>query len=555
MGTMIRRAALLALAVPVLASCGSKSVKQEQAPPPEQLHSLFPQQAATPQAPPAQAGAAKQPATAVPAPAAATTSWPLMLTSEDVRFQVHEPLLDSWRDGVLAAGSLVVAESTAQKSVNGWVAIKALTQVDSASGVVVLQDLEVTGTSFSGPAEATQAWQEYLRWTLPDKIKTIALSRLESGQAVARARQQSAAVSVKAPNIIISEQPAVLVYIDGEPRYVAIKGTQLMGLLNTRVLLLRDAAGMNYLHLYNGWVRSASLQGPWEVASPTFGAAELERAARASGRVNLLPGKPDAQGQRPTLSDRHLPRIIVSTQPTALIVLDGAPRFARVPGTSLEYATNTTAHLFRDDAKRIYVRIGGTWFRASALTGPWEYLLTPNLPADFWAIPDNSPKGSVKRAIANTQAGAPTMRGGSTVVAADRRSATLSVIMSGDPVLKPIPGTQLNYVANASVPIIQVDVNDWYAVQEGVWFYATEATGPWTVTSSVPPQIYSIPPTVPIYNAIQSRAISSSTDVVYYGYPTATSTASEGGAIGVEDQGADYQYTPPSGLYWNWSWH
>jgi hypothetical protein len=124
--------------------------------------------------------------------------------------------------------------------------------------------------------------------------------------------------------------------------------------------------------------------------------------------------------------------------------------------------------------------------------------------------------------------------------------------MSGDPVLEPIRGTQLNYVANASVPLIQVDINNWYAVQDGVWFHAAEATGPWTVTNHVPPEIYAIPPTAPIYHAIQSRAISSSTDVVYYAYPTGVALPSEGGAIGVEDQGADYQYTPPSSLYWGW---
>jgi len=126
------------------------------------------------------------------------------------------------------------------------------------------------------------------------------------------------------------------------------------------------------------------------------------------------------------------------------------------------------------------------------------------------------------------------------------------VSLAGDPVLKPIRGTQLNYVANASVPVIQIDINNWYAVQNGVWFYATEATGPWTVTDRVPPEIYSIPPGVPIYHAIHSRVMASSSDVTYYGYPGAGSHVGGGGAIGVEDEGSDYQYTPPSGMYWGW---
>jgi hypothetical protein len=171
-----------------------------------------------------------------------------------------------------------------------------------------------------------------------------------------------------------------------------------------------------------------------------------------------------------------------------------------------------------------------------------------------FAIPDFSPKRSVKASLAQALVPAPVPTGAQTIVAADRRYAKLSFTMSGDPVLKPIRGTELNYVANASVPIIQVDIDNWYAVQEGVWFHAPHVSGVWTVTSDVPPQIYAIPPTVPIYHAIHSRVISSSSDVIYYGYPTADSVASQGGAIGVEDQGADYQYTPPSGLSWGWNY-
>jgi len=48
--------------------------------------------------------------------------------------------------------------------------------------------------------------------------------------------------------------------------------------------------------------------------------------------------------------------------------------------------------------------------------------------------------------------------------------------------------------------------------------------------------------------------MSSSTDVTYFGYPGTDAWASQGGAIGVEDQGADYQYTPPSGMSWGWSY-
>ena len=58
----------------------------------------------------------------------------------------------------------------------------------------------------------------------------------------------------------------MLVYIDGTPRYVVVKGTDMVGILKTHVLLLKDPNGTYYLHLYDGWVRAASLDGPWELA-------------------------------------------------------------------------------------------------------------------------------------------------------------------------------------------------------------------------------------------------------------------------------------------------
>ncbi len=573
MPTIVRAAAFLAILLPFLAACGSK----KQIPfDPGQMHELnLPRQASAPEPAAAQPRAA-QPSTAGQSPSAtqpseaaqskpgelppaslgaidsAITVWPLILSSENVTFQVHEPTLESWQDGVLTARCLVLAQPPGnQPPVNGLAVIKGITQVDAAAGIVSLQDLKVKGTEFSAPADKTQAWQEFLRFSLADKIKTVSLASLQSGQDVVKTRQQASAVAdIAAPIIIFSETPAVLVYIDGDPRYVPVKGTKLTGVLNTRVLLLKDASGILYLRVYDGWVSSKSLQGPWKIASPPPGADNLEQKAFATGHANLLPGRPDAQGRVPALS-KGLPKIIVATQPTALIVLDGKPRLVAIPGTTLQYANNTSAHLFKDASNALYVRIHGNWFRASALTGPWQYVPLASLAPTLSAIPNDHPKSAVKASLASGQGGQDTP-GSWNVVAADPSTAQLDYTISGDPVIKPIRGTQLNFVANASVPIIQYDINSWYAVQKGVWFYATQATGPWKATNHVPPQIYAIPPTSPIYHAVHSRVISSSTDVVYYGYPTAGSLGPEGGAIGVEDQGSDYQYTPPSNVYWGW---
>jgi hypothetical protein len=529
---------LLAVSVLLLAACAPNSVK-ESASDPRPLHDIIAPQPSTPAAT-AESKPSDGPTTAAVQPpsrsASPASSYPFVLSFESSTFEVHQPIVDSWNDGILTGRAVVLAHSTsAAQPLPGSVTIKAIGEVDSVAGIVSLVDTEVLGVSFPAGVDQTQAWHEFLRFAVPPKITALPVSSLHTGRSIAAARENAAAVPVIPPRILVSERPAVLVYIDGDPRYVPLKGTNLAGVLNTRVLLLKDGEGNYYLHLYDGWITARSLDGPWAISSSPPDAPGLEDAARASGRINLLIGKADGNGHRPVLAADHLPDIVITLKPTALIVLDGAPRYASVAGTGLQHAVNTSAPLFKDSTSGdVYAQVDGSWFRAGDVSGPWSHVATANLPADFSAIPG-------ERRDPNPG-----------VVAVDRSTATLYVNLDGDPVLEPIRGTQLNYVANASVPVIQIDINNWYAVQNGVWFYSTQATGPWSVTDRVPPEIYSIPPGVPIYHAIHSRVMASSTDVTYYGYAGAGSHVGGGGAIGVEESGGDYQYTPPSGMYWGW---
>ena len=55
-------------------------------------------------------------------------------------------------------------------------------------------------------------------------------------------------------------------------------------------------------------------------------------------------------------------------------------------------------------------------------------------------------------------------------------------------------------------------------MQTGVWFTAASLKGPWTVASSVPPVIYSIPPSAPLYYVtfVHIYAVTPQTVVVGY---------------------------------------
>ncbi len=536
---------------------------------------------ATPATPPAATGPAVSPdfglslatgdgataPTAAATPSAARApvdeaGWPRSFTATGVAFEVHEPQVQRWDGSVLVAYAAVVAHPDGQRqAAPGVVRIKANTVVDKAAGTVAVNDLTLTDASFPTARDRESAWLDLLRNFAPRSVKRLSLAHLEASARQAQAIAQGAAAAQPAtPRIIVARNPALLVPIDGDPRFVQLPGTRLQGARNTRVVLLKDTTGKLYLRVYNGWLSATSLRGPWAIAEEPPGAVSALQAARASGRANLLTGKPNSKtGKLPTLSKNNVPQIVVATQPAILVGVSGEPKFAPIPGTSLEYVTNTAAHIFRDTSnQRIYVLAGTRWFQGTAARGTFD--LTPTtvdkLPADIARIPASGPKGAV--APLAKAGGAPAAAPAAepplpAIVAAPRSKARFDVVINGDPQLQPIRGTELNYVANASAPIIQVDINNWYGEQNGVWFKAPDATGPWSVTDQVPPEIYQIPPSVPIYHAIHSRVFASTADTVYYGYtPDSEHMGPTGGATGVSVEGEDYQTTPAPGLMWGW---
>jgi hypothetical protein len=193
-----------------------------------------------------------------------------------------------------------------------------------------------------------------------------------------------------APRVIVANSPAWLIRVDGEPVYRAIDDSGLERVVNARPFIVRDADGVHYLKIADGWMEAYSLTGMWAVAGtvPLSAGAALSRAV-ADGTVDLLAGgtlgpPPD----RPTPIMATVPSVYVSTTPAALIVTEGEPTFAPLDGTSLLAMTNTSAHVFRESTdQELYALLSGEWYRAWTTAGPWEHLSRADLPADLTQLP------------------------------------------------------------------------------------------------------------------------------------------------------------------------
>lgn len=66
------------------------------------------------------------------------------------------------------------------------------------------------------------------------------------------------------------------------------------------------------------------------------------------------------------------------------------------------------------------------------------------------------------------------------------------VVFDGDPVLTPIGKTGLSFAVNTNWEVF-ADQGTWYLLNNGVWFSAPQATGPYALTTKLPPKFGELP--------------------------------------------------------------
>ncbi len=510
----------------------------------------------------AQQSAPAQPAAAASsAPSGPSDPWPRRLQAKEGTFLIYQPQLDAWKNNLIEAHSAVSVQPTGAKDPTfGVIWFTARTDVDKTNRLVYLEDLTITRSSFPSAPEKAAAWVEALHELEPSKrSKAISLDRLEADLGITQAKTQGEArpLDNTPPQVIFSNVPAVLVRIDGQPVYKPQSGTDLQRIINTSAIVLKADSGELYLHLFDGWMEASSLQGPWKVSDPRFGRKDnLDKAlkeilAAKNGDPMTGGSASDPKAPKPSLKTKPDPVVYMATAPTELIVVGGQPNYTEIPGTQLLYLSNTTGRVFKDiDNQNTYVLIAGRWFSAPDTSGPWTYVDHASLPADFSKIPDESPMENAKASVPGTQQAKEAVVAASIPQTAtvQRTAQPAKVTFDGAPEMKPIEGTTLEYVANASTPIVMTGPNAYYMCQSGIWFTSTAVTGPWIVAAWVPSSIYSIPPASPLYNLTYVQVYGSTPTVVYTGYtPGYTSMIVYNGVV---VYGTGYVYSPWIGSVW-----
>ena len=463
----------------------------------------------------AQAAAQTPPAKPAASSSVPAAGWPRHVQLADGALLVYPPQVQKWDGTSIAFRSAIGARKSVGNESFGVVDFTATTHVDRIARMVSLSDMKVTKSTVPGMTDAAA-----LTTMLKGAAANVSLDRLQLSLAARDVKPATVAVANPVPRIIVSTTPAILVPIDGPAVWKPIAGSPgLSRIVNTRALILRSTKEPQiFLRVYDGWLMANSLAGPWQQPFiPPTGFDAVAKKLEGTRGVDLLDGGKKAK-PKPSLAN-GVPAIYTSETPAELIVFKGQPELTPVVGTEIFWATNTTSDVLRVQSG-YYTLLAGRWFRATTLDGPWSFVAGDALPPDFARIPATSLAGAVLVAVPGTP-----QAKNAIVEAQIPQTATVprtggpafTAKFDGAPQFVDEPGTQVARAINANVPVIRAS-NAYYAVTKGIWFTASQPAGPWSVATSVPPAIYAIPPTSPIYYVTYVKIYGSSDKSVFMGY-------------------------------------
>jgi hypothetical protein len=477
------------------------------------------------------------------------TPWPRTRSTNGNSVTLHLPHVERWTSNWFIARAVVeVKAATTKKEILGVVWFEAKGTVDRSNRFVTLDRMEITKARFPEAKDSASNTLAIVHELFPGGARTVSLDYLMTtlGFAQAATRRGNQGLKHTPPEVVWTTNRAVLVLIAGEPVLRPITNSPLERVVNTPALMIHSKMD-NKFYLFgesqSQWFGAGSLKGPWSlVQSPPAEVAALS------------PDKPEGHSAE---EGETAPRIIISTRPAELLMTKGLPDFRSIRGTALQYAADSDNQLFfHSTEKEAYLLLSGRWFKASSLQGPWTYVAPHDLPADFGRIPANSPQAVVLASVPDTPQAELAMVANSvpTLATVSRTNATIELIYDGEPKFKPIESTGMRYAVNAQLPVIQAE-DSYYAVDDSVWFVGASPTGPWQVATEVPEEIYTIPPSSPVYYATFAHVYDSDEENVEVGYTPGYLGAYEDEGTMVYGTGWDYEPWSGDEYYgWGWTW-
>jgi hypothetical protein len=540
----------LIVAAPAFADSTSVAPPEAATPPPPSEAPAAPTLGTTPAATPTEAPPAASTAVAAAAQAEADTipdpdgGWPRAIpTPSGGMIVMYQPQVESWegQKRMKAMAAVSYTPKGAQRPGLGTVRLESPTSTSVEERMVNFQKIEITSMRFASleKQEAKEVLEE-IKKALPKENMLVSLDRILTAVDTSAIRAKEVKINTEPPPIFYSKKPAILVQFDGEPMLIPISGSPLSYAVNTNWDVFQDGdTKLWYMRNDTYWLSTKDFKKwqPVKKLPPAF-----ETLANDDNWKEVKAHIPPGKMKGP------MPVIFVSHKPSELILADGSPDYEKVEGTELLWVDNTESDLFmHKKSKEYYVLLSGRWFKTKKLDkGPWAFATT-ELPPDFAKIPRGHDRAHVLASVPGTDEASTAI-----LLAQVPRTARVDakalkapdVKYDGQPSFKPIEGTKVSYAENSAFDVLQTG-NQYYLCYQGVWFKSSSATGPFAVATSIPEEIYAIPPSSPAHHVTYVTVVDDDDDNPTYAYTAGYMGMSI--AFGCVMWGSGYYYPP----YWH----
>ncbi|MBX2925584.1 MAG: hypothetical protein KF746_25525 [Chitinophagaceae bacterium] len=474
----------------------------------------------------------------------AQNEWPKTLTTPDGDLiKVYQWQPESLTNGTLQANAAIsVLEKDKNDPVFGMIWFTA--DADKNGQQVNIRSIAVNAIKL--PDEGNESRLNNLKQVIGDAMTgwNLSLASSEINDALQLSQKEeklSNSINNNPPTIIYSDKPSLLVVIDGAPKVQKNEKLGVDAVVNTPFNIIRYN---NKYYLFGGkhWYIANAATGPYAITtSIPSNLSAIEAEILQANKENNVQQEDN---------DYVIYNIIVTTEPAELLQSNGEPNFTPIQNTNLLFVKNSENDIFMDvTGQQYYVLLSGRWYRSSALKGKWQYIAPDKLPTDFAKIPEGSPKDNVLSSVAGTVAARDAVMNAQVPQTAkvDRRSANADIQYDGDPRFESIDGTDMDYAINTNGYVIRWR-GGYYAVDNGVWFRANSARGPWIVAVERPYIVSLIPPRYPVYAMKYVYVYDVTPDFVYMGYtPGYLNTYVYGPTV---VYGTGYYYRPWFGNYY-----
>lgn len=445
-------------------------------------------------------------------------SWPREVKVTSGSITIYQPQVESLEGNILkgrAAISYTILEKDSPIFGVAWFTAKV--QIDRAERIVQYETVEITNTRF--PEENTKLVDEFEKaildgmksWNLQSSLDdlTTALAALDQEQ------KEASDLKNDPPAVIYMDRPALLVTIDGKAVLQKIENSPYQAVANTPYPLFFVAENnVWFLNVADKvWYKSSTLDGAWKF--------DTEPPVDLAQMVAKKAEKPEHKGTSSdtAITTENAPAIVVVHKPTELIVSTGKAEFQPLTDDLLAMS-NTDSSVFMDvKSQHYFLVMSGRWYKASSMTGKWQWISADKLPASFAKIPKDSRYGDVRSYIAGTDEAKEALVDAQIPQTAAVKRGTVDIVVAydGKPKFESISGTELKFGVNCSETVIAAE-GKYYLVKDGVWYIADIADGPWVVSDHAPPGIANVPPSSPVYHTKYVYVYDSTPEVVYVGY-------------------------------------